>query len=152
MSALNTLNQWLQALGEKLGTQLATDGKGACGLAFKDNIDINISFDQDNEIIHVVSVLCDLPQGPIERHTLMVEAMRQNGGLAQTGSGALAVTPDKQGVMYCMACPVHDYDVKRFVLAVDSFLGNSLSLRQSLSAPGPSFYDTEPRTVPGRVQ
>lgn len=152
MSALQTLNLWLSALGGKLGTDLAPDNKGACGLAFKNSIDINISLDPENEIIHVVSVLYDLPKDTIKRHTLLIEAMRLNGGLAQTGSGALAATPDNQGVMYCMACPIRDYDVKRFILAVDSFLGNSLSLRQSLDNPGPSFYNAGPVAASGSIQ
>ena len=84
------MNEIVYDLSERLGATLYVDDNGACQLIFDEEMSITLEMDDSEQLLYLVSPVCELPPGKF-RTSVLFEALRANSELPPLGSFSYTV-------------------------------------------------------------
>ncbi|MDN3508358.1 MAG: CesT family type III secretion system chaperone [Simkaniaceae bacterium] len=81
---MNRINEVIFDLSERLDAPLHVDDNGACQLIFDEEMSITLEMDDSEQLLYLVSPVCDLPPGKF-RARVLFEALRANSEIPPLG-------------------------------------------------------------------
>jgi len=145
---MDRFSQILYDLGKEVGTDLYPDENRICQLNYKEELTIQITYDESKERLLFVTFVCEVPAGKY-RETLFKGALKSNGMLPQLS--ILAYTGRNNQLTQFAYFPASEHSMEKLFTFLKGFIDKASAWKDAIENGRTLPSETGPKGSDGAM-